>query len=403
MKFKKLVLCLFPTLLTAPSLANTINLSPGDNVTEAVQSAHSGDTVIFGAGTYNLNSPVTIPSGVTVTGISPNDSHINFNLPGGDNGSYGFNLAYEASNVTIEQLDLHSNHGVIRMANGNSYNGYFSNVTITYNNFQYGGGLLSGGVAVYGISGSLPSDGLQITHNYFHDSQNSNRNWCIFYATNSHFDYNLFYNIQDGGQLQYPGENVTFNYNYGTLVHRMCQESAATTSTSISYVGNVFYDWWEPYTDSFGISIVHACGEVNFTNNYFAATKAPGSGWGGSDGSGVYRFGFAFESTGSPCNVSNNTFVGYWACDVCTDSTSTNCWDNTVYGGALWGEYDGQDGGLAKAWDNSTQNVDSAPQPPANTFAGPAFGSEESTSSAKVISSAKTSTSKTTTSSSKKK
>lgn len=387
MKLKNLLLCLFPTVLAAPSLANTINLSPGENVTQAVGSAHPGDTVIFGAGTYNLNSPFTVPSGVTVTGVSPNNSHINFNLPGGDHGSYGIELAGNASNVTIEQLDFHSNRGVIQMSAGDPYTDHFTNITITHNNFQYGGGSMSSSV-VFGISSTMSSNNLQITHNYFHDSPNSNRNWCIYYSANSHFDYNLFYNIEDGGQLQYPGPNNTFNYNYGTLLHRMIQESAAQPDSSVSFIGNVFYNWVEPYEDSFGVSIVHQCGQVNFSGNYFRASIAPGSGWGSGDGSGVHRFGYAFESTGSPCIVTGNTFVGTWASCVCSDG-DTIASGNDVYGGGLWGDFTGECGGIIHAFDNATYNVNSAPPPPANTFAGPEFGSEESASRAKPATTSK--------------
>ena len=372
MNFKKLLLTLIPCLLAAPSLANTINVYPGQNVAGALASANYGDTVVLGAGTYNLYSPVTVPSGVTLTGVSYTSTHVFFNIAGGNNTSYGILVAGNASNVTIEQLDLYSNHGLIQLSQGNPYNNSYQNVVITRNALQYGGGELSDGSLVYGISCTMTNNGLQITHNYFHDSQNSVRNWCIFYPTNANFDYNLFYNIEDGGQIQYPGGNNSFSHNYGTMIHRMCQESASTANTSITYTGNVFYDWYQPYPDSFGVSIVGPqSGQVNFTNNFFRASIAPGSWWGSPDGSGINRFGLCFESTGWPCQVTGNTFVGYWACDVCSQSTSTNVWGNVVYGGGLWGEYDGQSGGSVNAWSNATYSVTSAPNPPANTFAGP--------------------------------
>jgi hypothetical protein len=231
----------------------------------------------------------------------------------------------------------------------------------------------------------MTNNGLQITHNYFHDSPYANRNWCIFYANNANLDYNQFYNIEDGGQIQYPLSNVSFSHNYGTNIHRMGQESHTDAQSTVNFIGNVFYDWVNPYPDSTGISIVGAeSGQVNFQNNYFRSSIAPGSSWGTPDGSGVNRFGFVFEATGYPCNVSGNTFVGVWAACVCSQSTNTNVWDNTIYGGGLWGNFDGQDGGTVNEWNNSIQSANNGPQPPANTFAGPQNPVEEAAASAPV-------------------
>jgi hypothetical protein len=375
MRLKMLLLFLLAGCIAAPSLAGTIYLNPGANINSGIAGAHSGDTVVLGAGNFNVGSPITVPSGVTLTGVSYNSTHVYFNIAGGNATSYGFLVAGNASNTTIEQMDIHSNHGAIQLSLGDPYTDSYNNIHITRNNFQYGGGQLSDGSLVYGISVTMRNNGLQITHNYFHDSPNSVRNWCVFYANNANLDYNLFYNIEDGGQIQYANSNVSFSYNYGTRIHRMCQESATSASSNITYRGNVFYDWQNPYPDSFGISIVgNQSGEINFYNNYFRASLASGSGWGTPDGSGVHRFGLCFETTGYPCQVNGNQFVGTWACDVCSDGKDTNVWGNTVYGYALWGEYDGEAGGSVNVGSNSTQSVNAAPNPPANTFAGPGPG-----------------------------
>lgn len=373
MRFRMPFLLLIAGLLAAPSLGGTINVSPGQNLGSAISGATSGETVVLGSGTFTVSSPIIVPSGVTVTGVSCNSSHVVFNLAGNSNSAfYGFQIAANASNTTIEELDLHSNHGVIQLGAGNAATQSFKNIVITNNNLQYGPGTLSDGTLVYGISVTMSNTGLQITHNYFHDSPSANRNWCIFSATNANLDYNLFYNIEDGGQLQFPGANVSMSHNYGTNIHRMAQEGATSASSTVTFNGNVFYNWAEPYQDSDGISFVGtSSGQVNYTNNYFGATVAPGTGWGAPDSTGVHRFGFAIEGNGHPEDVSGNIFVGTWACEVCSVSTDTIVWDNAVYGGALWGEYDGEAGGTVKAYDNATYSVGSAPNPPANTFAGP--------------------------------
>jgi hypothetical protein len=371
--FKAFILSLVPAFLAAPCLAATISLSPGANVISAVAGAHPGDTVLFNSGTFNLTAPINVPNGVTLAGVSPSASHIVFNLPGGSFGSYGIVLGYNQSNITIENLDLVSNLGVIQMSNGSGYN----NISISYNNLQYGGGQLPDGTLVFGISGTVLNNNLQITHNYFHDStQQISRNWCIWFAQNSNIDYNLFYNIEDGGQIADAGPNVSFSYNYGTHIHRMGQEGGLDSQSSMTINGNVFYDWINPYPDSDALSIVGVSGQMNYTNNYFRASIAPGSSWGTPDGSGTYRFGIAIEGTGQPANVDGNTFVGTWACDYSSTMVNAQVWNNTVWGGALWGDFDGEPGpngyGSCVTWSNTMNgSANGAPNPPANTFAGP--------------------------------
>jgi hypothetical protein len=373
MRIKKLLLSLLPTLVAAPSLAATINVSPGSNVISAVAGAHPGDTVLFNSGTYNLTSPINVPNGVTLAGVSSSSTHLIFNLAGGSFTSYGIVLGYTQSNVTIENLDLVSNHGLIQMSNGAGYN----NITVTNNNLQYGPGQLPDGTLVFGISATVPNNNLQITHNYFHDSTDqASRNWCIWFASNSHLDNNLFYNIEDGGQIADAGANLTFSYNYGTHIHRMGQEGGLDSQSNVTFDHNVFYDWTNPYPDSDALSIVGVSGKVTYSNNYFRASIAPGSSWGTPDGGGLHRFGIAIEGTGQPAYVTGNTFVGLWATDYSSTMVNAQVSGNSVYGGALWGYFDGEPGpygyGSVVASNNSTStSMNNAPNPPANTFAGP--------------------------------
>ena len=371
MKYRSLFLSLISGLLVAPSLAATINVNPGDNVAGKIASAQAGDTVLFASGTFNINQPLTIQSGITLMGVSSNSSQLVFNLAGNDDSLYAMEIAGNASNVTIEELDITSNHGLIVMALGSGY----SNIVITHNNFQSGGGESSAGTLVFGISGWVLNDGLQITHNYFHDSPQSARNWTVFYATNANFDYNEFYNINDGGQIVYPGPNVSCSYNYGTHIHRMGQEVSLCAQSTFTCTGNVFYDYVNPYYDTTGVSIVGDSGEVDITNNFFDASIAQGSSFGQPDASGTARFGFAIECTGQPCNVSGNTIVGSWAECVASDIDSANVSDNNIFGSGLWGDFQGEVGplgyGSVHATKNSLQSQSSAPTPPANQYAGP--------------------------------
>jgi hypothetical protein len=376
MKWRILFAFLLMAALSSQSFAATYSLNPSSSVISTVAAAKSGDTVLLGAGTYNLSSPINVPNGVTVSGISPDSTHVIFNLPGGEYTSYGFVVNGNSSNVTLQNMDMISNHGLITMRDGSGYN----NITISYNNFQYGGGQLPNGTFIFGIYGTILNNNLQMTHNYFHDSTVAgSRNWCIWFAQNSNIDYNLFYNIVDGGQICDCGQNLSFSHNYGTMINRMGQEAGLDSNSSMTIDGNVFYNWNYPYDDSDALSIVGVSGQINYTNNFFQASIAPGSSWGPGDNSGFNRFGLAIEGTGRPAVVSGNTWVGTWACDYSSTMVNAQVYNNTVWGGALWGDFDGEPGpngnGSVNAYNNTLHSSASgAPAPPVNTFAGPNFG-----------------------------
>ncbi len=242
---------ILPCLIAVPAMANTINVNPGQDLAGAIGSAQAGDTVVLGAGTFNVSAPINIPGGTTITGLSPAQTHVVFNLAGGTDSSYGFSIERNANNTTIQQIDFYSNHGIIQMSQGNAATDGFNNTVISHNNFQYGGGVLADGTLVFGLYGSMPNNQLQIVYNYFHDStEQDSRNWCIWGATNSNLDHNVFYNLEDGGQISQAGPNVSFSYNYCTLVHRMCQEAGLNQQSTLTINGNVFYDWVNPYPDS---------------------------------------------------------------------------------------------------------------------------------------------------------
>ena len=376
MHFRSLVSFSLPVFLftgaASLSHAATTNVKTTDNLANVVASAHAGDTVQLGTGTYNVSSPVTVPSGVTIAGTSVDATHVVFNLAGGNTTAYGFLIAGNAQNVTITHLDLISNHGVIGMYLGSGY----KNIVITRNNLQYGGGQFSNGTLVMGISGTVLNNGLQITHNYFHDSPGSVRNWCIWYPTNANLDNNLFYNIADGGQICTPGDHVSFSFNYGTNMHRMGQEVSMQDNSDFTCNGNVFYSYVTPYYDTEGVSIVGGTGPVNVTNNYFCSNAAAGTSWGQADGGGLHRFGYAIECTGSPSNVSGNVLAGRWAEYVASDISGAKVTSNTCFGSGIWANFAGEPGpwgfGSVVASNNTIDpNLSHTPAPPTNTFAGP--------------------------------
>jgi len=335
----------------------------------ALNAAKPGDTVSVPAGTFDISGALNVPSGVTIAGLGSNSSHINFTLTDGD--LYGFMLDGNDSNVTITGLDLHSTHGIVAAYYGSDYN----NLTITNDALQFGGGASSNGTLVEGIYIPIANNNLQITHNYFHDSPNSNRDWEIWYSTGAQLNYNTLYNVNDGGHLEEPQNNCSFSYNYGTYLHRMGQEiQGYSASTGLKVIGNTFYDWVNPWYNSFGMSVanMYSYGTV-IADNYIDANMAPGSSWGQADGSGVNRFGYAIEAGGYDLTVSNNTIVGNWAEGVSAMNPNVLVENNKTYGGAMWGNYVGEPGpnGVVGSVNNvnstADANVGDAPTAPANT------------------------------------
>jgi hypothetical protein len=348
--------------------AAAVTGAPGDNFQTDLNNA-AGGTLTLPAGTYSISGTVWIHSGTTIIGDAGGGTHIKFALPAA---SYGFEVDGNAANVSLVNLDVVSSNGIVSMRNGQKY----QSIHVTNCRLEYGAGTLPDGTLVYGMTGTIPNVDTQITHNYFHDSPNTVRNWCFFCSSASNFDYNTFYNITDGGQLEYMGANDSFSYNYGTYLHRMGQETAGSATTvDFEVIGNVFYDYVSPCNDSEGVSICIYGAGTKIAGNYFDANFAPGSSWGQQSGAaagGPNRFGYAIEASGVPATVSGNTLIGVWAEQISCMSTGIVVSGNNIFGTSLWGDIAGEPGpagpGSANASNNSIDtNIADAPPPPANT------------------------------------
>jgi hypothetical protein len=255
------------------------------------------------------------------------------------------------------------------MCDGSGYN----NIDITDNRFQYGGGTLADGSLVYGISITIGNNATNITYNYFHDSPNSNRNWCIFSASNSHFDHNTFNNVFDGGQLQYIGANDTFDYNYATGLQNKLQEGDISGAQNFQAIGNVAYNWASTNTSSMGLSMLNNTGgtvaagwSVEIENNYIDLALA-GNQAGGTSG-------VVMELGGGPLTVSGNILGDATAPSIIqTNTPGTVGTNNQMFGANSWGAYSTEVGpGVAGgSWATSTGsynvNLSAMPAAPANT------------------------------------
>lgn len=337
-------------------------------LTQANLSAAANGELDVSAGTYTFTSPLTIPSGITLSGAAGFASHVVFNLPAST--PYGFIVAGGDSNVTVKNLDLHSNAGVFKMMDGSGY----SNITITNNYIQIGGGSYNGNI-VAGIYESSGANGLNITHNHWHDSTASNRSWVLFTLTNSHCDYNLYTNVQDGGQ-QYPGNGCTFDYNYATGLCNKLQEGSISGAQNFEAKGNVAYNWQSTNASSMGLSLLANGSGVQptgwtatFASNYINLSL-PGNNPGGTSG-------VVYEVGGGPLQLTNNIGGGASAPGIFQTNTPASTGSgNQAFGPHTWGSGYCTEGGSSGggSWVSTPGTYDAnladIPAPPANTFAG---------------------------------
>jgi hypothetical protein len=365
----------------------TVTANPGDNLQSKLDAA-TGGTLQLGSGTFNVSSSLNIHSNTTILGAANLSTKIVFNLANADSSSYGFVLDANGSNITVQGVDLTSNRGVF----GLTQNGPYKSIHILANNIKYGGGQMSQSNNTYitGIFLSVGCNDLQICYNYFHDSFYT-RNWELWNCNNSHLDHNLLSNVSDGGHLL-ESSNTTFAYNYGTHLHRMGQEiqGTSTSATNLVFDHNVFYDWVTPYNDSEGLSVCpNFTTNIVVSNNYFRLNIASGSGWGTMTGGAVggpNRFGYVVESIAPNLLAENNIgIMAECSADFIGSGEGTTANSNQIWGGsnALWGVFggDGSPTGTHSSYNLGTgaqantivSNLTGAPNPPANTFAGPQF------------------------------
>jgi hypothetical protein len=347
----------------------------------ALDSAKPGDTVVFPTGEFKIRGDLNVPSGVTVSGAGSTSTHLIFTLnqPGD-----GLNLDGNDSNVTVEGFDITSNYGVLGMTQGS----YYSNVAILGNSIQYARGSTTSDWGD-GMEITVPNDQTTIEYNYFHDSPVIGaRNWSIYDPTNAEINYNLDYNIWDGGHIMVASSSSSTNsysFNYGTEIINKgieIQSYGPGTQGNFTVDGNVFYNWLNPNGQTFGLSIpLLFSPAVSAKDNYIAATVAPGS----SMQAGQH-FGYGIEFGGINAVASGNILIGPWGNGTGVGDFGYSAQDEQFNNNQLYGvspgtnpfsEEPGQNpsavlgsGSKANLIDS---NVNDAPAPPTNTFAGPAY------------------------------
>jgi len=339
----------------------------------AIDAAQPGDTVKFAAGTYNLNGQLHIKTGreLAGAGVGSNGTTLQFST---SPDKFAAILQQDASNISIHHFNIRANSGVF------AANGYQRNLRITQNDFVWGSNGMGGKRHALRAFGG--SDGLVVERNYFHDSQNADRAIDIWGPSNGSYSYNKFYKVTDGGHVMDVKDGFKFVGNVGEQFHRFgleLQDEGGGVGKNILIADNVFTNWYQPYPDSFGMSIMpQRAQNVKIINNYISSREKTG-GWGpGENGNGLNRYGLGFEAGFSSGEVSGNTMVGTWAAFVTASMPNMPVKNNKFYGRPVWTYVTGQPGlgghGSASESNNlKDSDASHAPAPPQRD-AGPTGG-----------------------------
>jgi hypothetical protein len=377
---KKLIFTVLLLALSWTAHAAVYTISSGQSAT-AIQSTingtQTGDTVNFGAGRYNITTPINLKCGVTYTGpvatpatailsSSMGESHSIFYLYSNPDLS---NPCTQAT--TIEYLDFLNSGGIYVQTS-------FSNLHIVHDQF---GNLPCcnssiADQAIYFESGTTTSNtasiltNTTISYNTLGDSTSCTSPTNAMTDTDSPEDYegacngivfftsingltithNNFYHVAEGVHIncpnyahqQYPCEppggaitsNITAEFNDFSNIHRITWEEQPQQSRGIVFAHNSEHDWFMPYFGSFGLSMACCYNNTNLPNlnasdNVVIFNTNAGSS--GRYGYGMEAMGHAsiynnilLQATNSPSNASGLAYG-------CGNMASMS--NNTVQGG----------------------------------------------------------------------
>ena len=396
-------------LFAAPAFATTRTVAAPTgnattdtgNINTANNLAAPGDTVLFQAGTYAINSAITVRQGVTYTSTLNGGNQIQTTLNGGNNfsggdsspGIFALPQSTASNNVTISNLYFTNTNttacgwGIGSTSTGTNNTSQMTGITIQNNIFD------CAPVNVSSIQNSL------VTYNTFKNSGSAPPNYAsALHAWNpntSTFSHNLFNNNWEDINFiidQSPsasGQNLTISYNYGSGgTHRFGIElwdqsgESPGDCTNFTFDHNFWVGWANTnYPDNGDVdpgnngaySQVCSNGVTNNqkqTNNYNDTRSMDHTTFLG----GFNEFGPGVGSTGGVVSGNDTRYAqsGYMIYCYSTSTTVTET-NNNFYGtpGATDFSYIGaQCSGTESGTTNSNLAIPSPPPAGANIAAG---------------------------------
>ena len=308
---------------TQGSLASTITVVPSEAQTQiqaSINNSHSGDTISFQAGTYNLNN-LTLQPGRSYIGSTQGQSILH------GTGGYPV-MAFSGNGLTVQHL--------IFDGGGIHFWQAVSGVNVEYNTFRN---------ISYGPNGQTEWPNWPSTVALFIDTSASNSDFSyntfqnlnsqILYTSsdqnlgvsgifgygfsNTTINNNTFNTVNEGIKIFFNntnGANVHINNNTFTQVHRMAIEMQNSQVSSLEVAYNNISKPLSPWMLTFGISAAIGGGSGLTIHNNFVDDQLP------AVCSGCW-VGIGIEAWGNNTQVLNNTVRGYWATGVAV-GLSTN-------------------------------------------------------------------------------
>jgi Right handed beta helix region len=309
-----LVLAVF---FTASSRASTITVVPSEaqnQIQAAINNSHSGDTISFQAGTFNITN-LRLVAGRTYVGATNGQTIIH---GGGGNSLFIF----YGTGLTVQHFTFDGG--------GIYLGGPVSNVHVEYNTFQN----ISFGpnpyiefgnwTATIGIFIDTSASSSDFSYNTFRNmssqilSQYVDWNLGVtgifgYNLVNSTINYNTFDTVNEGIHL-FDGKNLQVLHNTITHFHRIAMEFQNTFSNlEIGY--NTYSAPLSPFWATFGISAAIMSSNANIHDNLIDDQVKQ------TCGNGCWT-GYGIEAWGVGTLVTNNTIQGHWGDGVAIGPSS---------------------------------------------------------------------------------
>jgi hypothetical protein len=311
--------------------ASTITVVPSEaqnQIQAAINNSHTGDTISFQSGTYNL-SKLRLQPGRTYLGATSGKTVIH------GSGGYALMIFY-GSGLTVRDITFDGG--------GLYLGGAVSDVKVQYNTFQnikFGPNAKTEFVdwtSTIGVFIDTSAANSDISHNVFRNistqilSQFVDHNLGVtgifgYGLTNTTITYNTFDTLNEGIHLfSGPGgENVVINHNTITNFHRMGMEIQTNTrNLELAYnqISKPVYPWWLTFGISIAITGVDAAVHDNLLDDQ--VQKACGS---------ACWIGYGIEAWGNDTIVKDNTIQGHWGNGVAIGpSKNLRVIDNKICG-----------------------------------------------------------------------
>lgn len=334
-----------------------ITAKPGDDIRAKLATLSAGDDLVLDDGAYALTD-FHLKGGTGIRSKNVWKAELTFTTA-----KDKFAIYPDGAGVRIKDLSIKANNGIIRGDN-------LDNTTIQGNRFQWGyDGTYYNRHAILGYG---HANGLNVRSNLFVDSPSSDRNLEIWGWSNGSYSFNEFYNVQDGGHIMNPGDNLVIEGNVGERVHRMpggeYQQNGYPPNPwpkSHKFINNIFYNPEKPYWDSMGVSYPLAVDGVLIAGNYWDMRPDNGV-YGVADSSGNVRGSYGIEGPQTPSGaavgvIENNVIIsGRSVAGVSAPGQKTAVRNNKFYGGFAWGVVGGEPGAQGQGTPVDTNNLKEA-------------------------------------------